>query len=257
MYQFNAAIRKNRPVARGFYEMSFSWDPSAPAPLPGQFFTLRVSDTTAPLLRRPFAFSGFDPDEQTASFIYQKRGTATEILAGKAIDETIDTIGPFGNSFDLNWNGPAIVLAGGIGLGPMIFLASALSAVARETVFVFGCRSREFIPPGDVFNSTTPLFCTDDGSEGFTGTVIDYLHTLPPHNFTDATIYACGPHVMLKAAHDFATAKNLVCEVSMEQTMACGVGACMGCVVQVHREPGFARVCKDGPIFKSGDIKWN
>ena len=256
MKQFSSEIIETHSVAEGFHEMRFSWDGGASKPLPGQFFTIRVADTTAPLLRRPFAFSGFD--DGSASFIYQKRGLSTEILAGKEAGDSIDIIAPIGNCFTIPQPGKtAIILAGGIGLGPMIFLADAINKTGGEARLVFGCRDASLVPRIDAFSRLGPIICTDNGSAGFHGTVVDYLSTLPADLFERAAFFACGPNPMLKAAHSFAQSKAVDCLVSMEQTMACGVGACMGCVVEINSEPGFARVCKDGPIFDSREIKWN
>jgi dihydroorotate dehydrogenase electron transfer subunit len=253
MKHLKPSITSARILCEGFHELTFSWDPSAGIPLPGQFMTIRVAEGTAPLLRRPFAFSGYDTKAGTASIIFQKRGTATQLLAGKEPGDKLDIIGPLGNTFSMPALGQdAVILAGGIGLGPLLFLVSSLVAQKRTTTFIFGARSKSMVP-ACVLSGITASICTDDGSMGFKGTVIDYLRTLSVAN---ARLYACGPGPMLKACHAFALEHQLACEVSVEQVMACGVGACMGCVVKVVREPGYARACKDGPVFDSRELVW-
>ncbi len=255
--QYLSTIYTNRRISQDYYEIVFDWNFSDCIPEPGQFLTVRVSERTVPLLRRPFAFSGFDKDNQKASLIYQKRGTATEILAAKVPGEKLDIIGPIGNSVQLDaFVKECVVVAGGIGLGPMIFTATSAATEGRKVQFIFGAKNKSFIPSKDVFGSSEPVFCTDDGSEGFKGTTIDYLMSLNKNEIENAVIVACGPMPMLKGCHEFAKKNSLPCLVSMEQIMACGVGACMGCTIKVIQEPGYARVCKEGPVFNSKDIIW-
>ncbi len=257
MKQFYPTVQTNRPIARDFYEMVFNWDPAANIPLPGQFFTLRVTGQSVPLLRRPFAFSGYDPQAGSVSVIYQRRGTATQILAGKRRGDTLDVIGPLGNTFlPPESDELPIIIAGGVGIGPMLFWTDRLIHDGFKPLFVFGARSKDLVLQIDSFSAVDPKVCTDDGSLGFHGTTIDYLHQIDNQKLTKAVMYGCGPNPMLKACHQFAQEHGIMCQVSMEQVMACGVGACMGCVIKVVREPGYARVCKEGPIFDSKDVIW-
>lgn len=257
MKQFNGTIVSNAPLCDGYYEMEFSWDSATGHPEPGQFFTVRTSDSSVPLLRRPFAFSAFDKKRTTASMIYQKRGSGTGLLAAKGTNDTIDLIGPLGKPFPLpQKNQEALLVAGGIGLGPVLFLATALKNAGLPFTLVFGCRTAANIPVSAGFAALLPHLCTDDGSRGFKGTTTDYLSALSKITGPATVLYACGPHPMLKTCHAFAYEKGIVCHVSIEQIMACGVGACMGCVVKVNHEPGFARACAEGPVFDSREIAW-
>jgi dihydroorotate dehydrogenase electron transfer subunit len=257
MKHFQTVILSNERIARDFFEMRFLWDESADPPLPGQFITLRVSLGTSPLLRRPFALSAYDSESKQASIIFRKIGRSTQLLAGKTSGDSLDCIGPLGNSFAPPAEGKrAFLVAGGIGLGPVIFWAASLQKQRPDTLVVFGCRTREFIPNCQGFVLTKPIIVTEDGSEGFKGTTVDFLKSLPRDQLSDAELYCCGPMPMLKACHDFAFARGIRCWVSIEQVMACGVGACMGCVVKMRQRPGFARVCKDGPVFDGELIQW-
>ncbi|HEX2957710.1 MAG TPA: dihydroorotate dehydrogenase electron transfer subunit [Chitinispirillaceae bacterium] len=257
MKQFSAKILKNVPVADNFFELTLLADEPVSQPLPGQFLTLRVTSSTTPLLRRPFAYSGTDDNSSSFSIIYQKRGNATDILAGKQVNEHIDCIGPLGNNFQLSENSQtAILVAGGIGIGPILFLASELKKKNLPFQFIFGCRSRQFIPDLNVFSQLNPIICTDDGSCGFKGTTADYLNkndSLIPSN---SVFYTCGPDRMLHACHQFSKKKGAKCWVSVEQVMACGVGACMGCVVKVNTEQKYLRACKEGPVFDADILAW-
>lgn len=256
MNQQTLPVRSNTAICTDFHELSLD-GAANPFILPGQFATIRVSDTTTPLLRRPFAYSSVDPQKGTVSFIYQKRGPATEILAGKREGDEVDIIGPLGNSFpEPEGEGHCILLAGGIGLGPMLFLAQWLREKKKDVVFVYGCAHKGLVPDTEGFRKANAVVCTDDGSTGFSGTNVAYLQTLPEKAFDGATMYVCGPNPMMKACHELAQERGVPCFVSMEQVMACGVGACMGCVVKTTTGNGFARVCAEGPVFESGEIAW-
>lgn len=256
MLQFDATILKNFKIADSFYYLEMTWNHDTPA-VPGHFLTLRITDDTTPLLRRPFAFSGFDPESSTCSIIYQKRGRGTELLTAKSSGDSINIIGPLGKPFSSPTPGStSILVAGGIGVGPMLFLASEYKRKQLPFSFIFGCRTKSFIPDLDEFRVIDPVICTDDGSAGFKGTTADYLKTIEHSIQKTDTIYCCGPHPMLKACHELTLRTNSACQVSVEQIMACGVGACMGCVVKTVAEPGYARACKEGPVFISTDLIW-
>jgi len=254
MKQFPGKILGNQSLSADFFELEFTWDKTAGLPLPGQFFTIRISDNTVPLLRRPFAFSAFDEKKGTASMIIQKRGRGTEILASKQKSDNLDIIGPLGKPFPMPAKGrKALLVAGGIGLGPILFLASQLP----EAELIFGCRKKSFIPASEIFAGLKPdvVVCTDDGSAGFKGTAGDYLKSIANTINSDTTIYACGPLPMLQACHEFSARRGCECFVSVEQVMACGVGACMGCSVKTA-EGGFKRACTEGPAFNSKELQW-
>jgi dihydroorotate dehydrogenase electron transfer subunit len=256
MLQFDAQVLRNVRIADSFYYLEMTWNHNTP-PVPGHFLTLRITDDTTPLLRRPFAFSGFDPVSSTCSIIYQKRGRGTVLLTSKSHGDTINLIGPLGKPFpDPSSGTRSILVAGGIGVGPMLFLASEYKRKQLPFMFVFGCRTKCFIPDIDTFRVIDPVICTDDGSAGFKGTTADYLKTIENSIKINDTVYCCGPHPMLKACHELALRTGSSCQVSVEQIMACGVGACMGCVVKTIAEPGYARACKEGPVFNSKDLVW-
>jgi dihydroorotate dehydrogenase electron transfer subunit len=191
--------------------------------------------------------------------VVKKRGNATDILSRKKPGETVDVIGPLGNSFkDPEAGRSALLLAGGIGLGPMLFFASHLEMRNQSYTLVFGCRNGSAIPQCEDLRELGAVLCTDDGSMGFSGTTVDYLTSLYPNHMKgeNTELYCCGPHAMLSAASRFAHEKGIPCWVSMEQTMGCSMGACMGCVIPLSRKPGFARVCTEGPIFNSEEVSW-
>ncbi|MBF0244509.1 MAG: dihydroorotate dehydrogenase electron transfer subunit [Planctomycetes bacterium] len=256
MKQQKAQILSHQPISDDYHQMSFSLAAGDSNPLPGQFFTLRVSEEVAPLLRRPFAFSGYDAAKGRASFIYQRRGRATALLAARREGEIIDVIAPLGRAFPWPAQGaPCTLVGGGIGLGPLLFLARELLVKANPLRLVLGYRSAAHIPERSIFEGLEVDFCTDDGSEGFRGNAVACFASRAAQ--AGEVIYACGPEPMLAGCSRLAEERGAPCWVSVEQVMACGVGACMGCVVKVRREPGYARACSEGPVFDSREIVWN
>lgn len=257
MKHFFSEIISNNPIAKDFYHICFKWDRKIQGPEPGQFLTIRVTESSVPLLRRPFALSDYNNSTQIASVVYQRRGIATEILTGKNIGDKLDIIGPLGNTFKIdNTIKNVIIVAGGIGLGPMLYTANYMRSIVKNIQFVFGVKNKSYAPKKEFFNLLEPILCTDDGSEGFKGTTVDYLFSLDSDDIKGASVFACGPLPMLKGCHDFAKKNRLYCQVLMEQVMACGIGACMGCVIRVKKDPGYERVCSDGAVFNSRDVLW-
>jgi dihydroorotate dehydrogenase electron transfer subunit len=260
MKHFIAKIFSNRRIAEDFFELAFEWK-SDGDPRPGQFCTLRVSPYSAPLLRRPFAFSDFDSCGGMASIIYKRRGSATELLSGKGRGEDLDVIGPLGTGFDKMHGYPfksVISIAGGTGLGPMLFITRDIVSSGGSARLVIGCRTASQRPRLKTMDSLDIVVTTDDGTEGIRGTPLDYLSKFTKSDMEGLTVCACGPMPLLSGCTAWADAFGLSCFVSMEQVMACGVGACMGCAVKVKSNgvEQYARACCEGPVFESGRIAW-
>ena len=258
MKQFNSNVISLEKIADDYYCLSFTWN-SKEIPLPGQFLTIRTTHLTTPLLRRPFALSSFNSNEMIGSIIFQKIGEGTTLMCCLKSGDKLDILGPLGNSFQdkifTDKKQKHIVVAGGIGTGPMLFLADHLKKDGKEPLLIIGCRTSSLIPFDVLNEEISTVICTDDGSYGYKGTVLDYMKSLSDIN-SKTYIYCCGPEPMLKGCHFFSKEINARCIVSLEQIMACGVGACMGCTCETVGEKKYARVCKDGPVFKSSDVKW-
>lgn len=273
-------VIENVEIAKDFYRLRFFWEKSWGAPAAGNFCEIKANNLSVPLLRRPFAFSNYNEKEKYAEIIYQKRGTATDILSRKKSMESnvepienedvegrffisfeddfsvekIQIIAPLGNSFyynsDISSKKRVFAVSGGVGLGPILFAAKTSPFPA---LLIAGFRNENFVPNTDIFQEVKTKICTDDGSDGFNGNVIQFLITTDINS--DDLIIACGPMHMLKALHDFAVERNITCKVSMEEIMACGIGACMGCAVMCS-DGKYRRVCKEGPVFDSREIAW-
>jgi len=258
--QFEATILKNRKIAESWRELVLSWDSRASRPQPGQFLTLRVSPRYDPLLRRPFAFSGVAADASSVSVLYQVRGSATRILSELALESTIDIVGPLGRAFPKPGTAErSLLAAGGMGLGPILFLAQAEMADGtratlgpNEPLFALGFRDAASIP--DIELPAGTILCTDDGSAGMRGRPLDYISLNAARG--GARVYACGPAAMLAAFAELARERSWNASLSAEQWMACGVGACMGCALPRPSGQGFLRACADGPVFERDEIDW-
>lgn len=248
----------NQKVAEQFYYLSFKWDKRVTEPKPGQFFTMSASASTDPLLRRPFAFSAFNSEKCEAAFLYQVRGKATTLFSKLIKGDSISILGPLGNSFDLSKSGRnPIVVGGGIGLGPMLFLANRLKNNGKNPTFVSGFRTKSFIPETSdsrIWSDMDVKLSTDDGSFGYKGNVVELLNSI---DSDDSTLYCCGPHPMMKALVDWSGESTRDVIVSVEEVMACGIGACYGCAIESSVPGKTYRVCKDGPVFNAEDLKWN
>jgi len=276
--QFDAEILENRPIAESWRELLLSWDEGAGEPEPGQFLTLRASSFSDPLLRRPFAFSGYTgapsrnglpaksasaPWRATASLVYQIRGGATRLLSELAPGSRVDAIGPLGRGFGFpDADETPVIAGGGIGLGPLLFLAAAIAerAMAERAaveariapLVALGFRSASLLP--SIALPEGAVVCTDDGSAGFRGTPVDWISHNAPSGKT--RLYGCGPLPMLAALAELAAERGWPARLSAEQWMACGVGACMGCALARAEGAGYLRACADGPVFDSTAIDW-
>lgn len=260
MKQFDSTVINLETIAEDYYLLTFPWMADS-TPTAGQFLTIRTTGLSTPLLRRPFALSSFDKKNKTASIIFQKRGDGTKIMSHLKQGDQLDILGPLGNSFSDytskcdNANLKHVIVAGGIGTGPMLYLAEEMKECGIEPLLIVGCRTKSLVPFSCFNKDIETVICTDDGSYGFQGNVIDYMKSNDKLN-SDLAIYCCGPEPMLKGCHTYAEKTNNTCYVSLEQMMACGIGACMGCTCETKGKRKYARVCKDGPVFNSSEVKW-
>jgi len=256
MKQFDAKILENRELAEDYFEMFLSWPQAVRTPFPGQVVSFWVERTVTPFLRRPFALASFQPDTRVASVIYHVRGPGTHRMAAKRPGEVIDTLGPRGFYFQPGKGRNPILVGGGVGTGPMVFAANWLASKGFRPHLVLGYRSRTLVPRLTLSTTVRLSVCTDDGSEGFHGTTVAFLDRLGPGEVDDAFVWACGPNPMLRAVHFWAHPRGIPCQVSLEEIMACGVGACVGCTVETTDGRGMVRVCTEGPVFPSEVIRW-
>ena len=249
-------------IAEAIFLMSLSAPDIASSAKAGQFIHVRCGKDFDPLLRRPFSLSSIDRERGTISFIYEVRGRGTKLLSEFLPGQRVDIMGPLGNSFiieNLSSEDHAILVGGGIGAPPMAALGQALSlqGVKKITVLL-GAAKKEKLLPEKIFtnNGARVFIATDDGSMGHKGFVTELLSEAAKGSGEKCAVFACGPKGMLKAVSEFCLERNLPCQLSLEEIMACGVGACQGCACKVKADSGFdyVRVCREGPVFEAGEV---
>ena len=226
---------------------------------PGQFVQVRCTDTIDPLLRRPLGIHKVAKDQ--FELLYEVVGRGTELLSQRKIGEKVDVLGPLGNGFNLDSKKTAIIIAGGMGVAPLLYVAQQITnyklPITDYLQVFIGANTKKKVLCEKDFKKLTDkvMISTDDGSYANKGYISDILFRhLEENREIDATIYACGPKPMLKEVADIAFQKKLECQVSMEARMACGIGTCLGCVIKTTK--GYQKVCDDGPVFDSKEIIW-
>jgi dihydroorotate dehydrogenase electron transfer subunit len=226
-------------------------DISGPA-RPGQFVMVRCGEGPDPLLRRPFSIHGTD-DPGGVALLFETVGKGTAWLAERTPGDPVDLIGPLGNGFRIGPDCREILLvAGGIGIAPLAFLAEAAARMGKRVSLLQGARTasllcpRHRLPPDA---AVVPI--TDDGSGGRKGVVTGLL---AEYAARADQVFACGPPAMYRAMADLECLKGKPVQLSLEERMACGLGACFGCTVRTRGGP--RQVCHDGPVFEMADVFW-
>jgi dihydroorotate dehydrogenase electron transfer subunit len=232
---------------------------------PGHFVAVAVGDeTSALMLRRAFALYGATPGGQfagTVSFVVAAHGPGTQWLARRQPGETLDVVGPLGTPFPLpSGPAPAVLVGGGYGSAPLVPLAQALLAQGSPVRFLLGAASADRLFGELVVKRLvgSVTVTTDDGSAGERGLVTDALPAAI-REIGAEVVYGCGPMPMLRAVGDIARDFSIRAQVAVEESMACGIGVCMTCVLPVRGEDGhsrFVRSCVEGPVFDATRVRW-
>ncbi len=245
-------IIEKKTLGAGVYSVVVSAPECAKAAQPGQFANITAPGFT---LRRPISICGIDKERGTLRFVFEVRGKGTAAIAKIREGECLDIMAPLGNGFKLP-DGKVIVVGGGIGVPPLL----GVSAVkGKDCTAVLGFRDYSKIILADEFkaNGSEVVVCTDDGSVGVHGLVTAPLSEKLSGDV--AAVLACGPEPMLKAVVALCKERGVPCQVSLEQRMGCGVGACVvcSCLVVRNGEEYYSRVCKEGPVFNAEEVKFN
>lgn len=234
-----------------------------------------------PLLRRPLSLADQRDDQGRSELeiIYRVVGTGTGFLARLERGDAASVLGPLGNPFPLPNTSRAVLVGGGVGIPPMLYLARALQAAGIEAIGFCGVRSEGLLPltvdrraasgqaePTDcceefAARGAKTVIASDDGTVGTTGLVTDaMLHWLDRTGPDDLTVYTCGPEPMMRATAELCRQMALPCYASLERNMACGMGTCQSCVVKIRDDSdagwSYKLCCTDGPVFPAGDILW-
>ena len=250
MKKIVASVVSQKQIGSDVFDMVLNVGDVAAMARPGQFISMYSNDKSK-LLPRPISICGINAEEGTLRVVYRAVGEGTKEFSKMVPGQTLDVIGPLGNGVTMK-DKKAILFGGGIGIPPMLELAKQLNC---DSTAVLGYRDEIFL--ADEFEKVTKVaIASEDGKTGTKGNVLDAVREL---NLDAEIIYACGPMPMLKAIKAWAEEKNIECQVSLEERMACGIGACLACVcksteVDHHTHVHNKRICKDGPVFDAKEV---
>jgi len=245
-----AEIVSQKTIGDHIFDMVIHFPQGAEEAVPGQFVSLYCKDATR-LLPRPISICEIDRERGNLRLVYRVVGKGTDEFSALKAGDSLEVMGPLGNGFPMN-DKPAILIGGGIGIPPMLELAKQLPG---EKIVVLGYRDRLFLL--EDFRDLAPVHvATEDGSIGARGTVLD---AIDKYQVRGQVIYACGPMPMLRAVTAYAEKEGLEAWISLEERMACGIGACLGCISKSkekdpHTNVNNKRICKDGPVFDAREV---
>lgn len=255
----NVPVIENNKILPEFYQLILEAPMVAGEAKPGQFVMVRTSGTLEPFLNRPISIHRIDEAKGIIELVYQVVGKGTKLLSRISPGQHLQIIGPLGNGFSWQTGFKRVALVGGgCGIAPLLALAEKLLENEREVYVLLGAQTKEKLLAAEEFSQ---LGCrvrisTDDGSQGKKGFVIQLLEELVNSISLDQ-VYACGPLPMVKGLIKIAEEKGIPCQVSLEERMACGIGACLGCACPVRNPDGtvgYKRVCHDGPVFDAKEL---
>jgi len=221
---------------------------------PGQFVQVLVEDSGSTFLRRPFSIHFVDYSTNLLKLMIQIKGDGTRKLSGLKEGERLNLIYPLGNSFTLDAIAPVLLIGGGCGVAPLLFLAEQFNHKGiKPTILIGGKTKKDLLDIDEYRKLGDVLISTEDGSEGEKGLVTEHS-ILKKEKLEFSKIYCCGPDPMMKKIAAIADKASVDCEVSLENTMACGFGVCLCCITPtVH---GNQRVCVEGPVFDTKELRW-
>ena len=251
-FKEQAVVISQEQIAPAIYSLWIKTDKIAQYAKAGQFISIYCDDGSR-LLPRPISICEIDKEDSSLHLVYRIAGKGTAEFSEKQTGDHLSVMGPLGNGFTMK-NEKAIIIGGGIGIPPMLELAKQLNC---EKQIVLGYRNSDMFLLDEFKKQGEVYIATEDGSVGTKGNVLDAIR----ENALDAeVIYACGPTPMLRALKNYAAENNIECWISMEEKMACGIGACLACVckskeVDGHTNVHNKRVCKEGPVFLAEEVE--
>lgn len=263
-----ARVEKNENVFGAYYHMVLTARGIGRKAGPGMFYMLKVGTGTDPLLRRPLSLHRVvSPD--SVMFLYKDVGRGTGLLARMAPGDEVDALGPLGNGFKLGKDiRQALLVAGGIGVAPLLGFAESIIKTRHDVgvVAFIGGRGEDDLLAIREFRElgVRTYLCTEDGSMARCGVVTDtlkeYVSKYARHGTRGWTVYTCGPKAMMRSVAAICKEEGLRNYASLESGMACGIGACLGCVVSIldmeKGVPVYKKVCDDGPVFDTETVIW-
>lgn len=282
-----AKVIKQKKIAPGHYRLTMDAPEVAGEARPGQFLHVRCGNTLDPLLRRPISIHAVDRENREVTLLYRVAGRGTALLSEKRKGETVSLLGPLGNGFSMPESHERVsVVAGGIGIAPLYFLLQEFKRLKLcATVFLGAATRKQFFSIREIKElGHKVVLATDDGSVGFPGRVTDLFDLCTQNRldrdvkidcdgeaiealekykldyvFLTDRVYGCGPRGMLKSLCEMINRKRIPGEVSLEERMGCGVGACLSCACKTRDGEGgfrYRRACVEGPVFPAGEVVW-
>lgn len=263
---YKGTVVYNREVAPGHFLISVSLPGAFPRPKPGNFAMVKPAGRSSVLLPRPLSIYGYQDsrDGRRISLFYRVMGRGTEEISLLQEGEAIDLLGPLGSCFTLpDGINRILLVAGGMGIAPLTFLAASINngdpgGPGRQKIEIVGyagAQSADRLIGIEELqkNCSQVMVSTDDGSAGCSGLVTDmFLNDIVDCGSEETAVYACGPEPMIRCIAEMIAGRDVFCQVSVEQRMACGIGACLGCAVRVKSgsaAPVYKRTCREGPVF--------
>lgn len=255
--EFTCRVSEQLTLTPDYYLLSLEAPELARTASPGEFVMLSCGEGYDNFLRRPMSIHQVDRSKGQVDILYQIRGKGTDWLSKRTSGDRLSLLGPLGSGYTCS--GPAgkgLLVGAGVGVAPLLFLASELADRQWELVILMGARSeagilrpRAFMEYGEV------KLATEDGSAGMQGTILD-LATDELENATFDMIFSCGSLPVLRGVQELSRQKGIPAELSLDERMACGVGACVGCVCQ-GADGSYLKVCQDGPVFSAEEVILN
>lgn len=259
-------IARHAKISPEYYLMELGAPHISRGAKPGMFVHVLVDAPEGFILRRPFSL--IEAENNAVRFVYKVVGEGTKALSEKRAGEFLNVLGPLGNPYAVGSGTKRIILvAGGYGVSPTYYLSRELKKkkFKGEIISIIGARTKSLLMYSEGFKKlgVKVFVTTNDGSSGQRGIVTDVLcdllqkDALKPETRNpkpETQVFTCGPYAMLKAVAQLCVKFSVSCQVSMEQQLGCGLGACLGCVIKTHG--GYKRVCTEGPVFNAEDMIW-
>ncbi len=253
--KMKSTVIEQKMIADGICSMWLDAKEIAVQAKPGQFISVYSNDKSR-VLPRPISICEIDREKGTLRIVYRVVGKGTEEFSKAEAGDSFEVLGPLGNGFPIEEakGKKVLMIGGGIGVPPMLQTAKEIEG---EAIIVSGYRNQDLFLKKELESAGTLFIATEDGSVGTKGNVVD---AICENQIEADMMFACGPKPMLRALKDYALEKGIPCWISMEEKMACGVGACLACVCQSkdvdsHSHVHNKRICKDGPVFLSTEVE--
>jgi len=261
-------ILNKEEVAPDIYLMKLKAPEIVQSAIHGQFIHIKCSKDNYPLLRRPLSIHRIDKEKGEICILFQVVGEGTKLLANRTVGDNLDIVGPIGNGFNIYPESRKImIVGGGIGVAPLLALCEESVRQGKEVRVLIGALKKELVLGEESFKilGAKVDVTTDDGSYKHKGLVTDLLEKIIKEGWLPDQIFACGPKLKLKEIVKISLNAHINCQISLEERMACGIGACLGCVCKIKTKDKkedkvkyeYKRVCVDGPVFEGSEVVWD